>query len=399
MTLPADRPTRDSATSLTPAPSTRPAPAPAPGNTTAPVPQAGMEGALQPLLRVEQLKKYYPARGAGRGRQVRAVDGVDLTLVPGQVLALLGESGCGKSTLGRTILRLEKPTGGRITFAGTDVMNLRGQALKNFRRQAQIVFQNPYESFDGRYTVGQSLLEPIRIHRLVPAREQTALVDEILERAGLHPARDFRNRFPHELSGGQLQRVSLARAMLLQPRLLVADEPVSMLDVSVRAGILNMLADLADRGTAVLFITHDVAVARYLARSIAVMYLGKIVEQGPADELLGNPAHPYTRALIASVPSPDPAERLTAPPVRGEPTNPLQLPPGCRFASRCPDALPICSRQEPPLRPWAHPSAAATTPTAQARAPHSAAGGPRLAAVEPDLAAVDSHLVACHLWG
>lgn len=311
-----------------------------------------------PTLEVRNLRKWYPgpptlAGFLGRRRSwVKAVDDVSLVLWPAETLGIIGESGCGKSSLGRTLVRLEDATGGSVVFDGRDITGLSGSALRGFRRRAQMIFQNPYETFDARYDVRESLERPLVIHGLgTDPAERERRVLRVLDEAGLRPAEAFAQRLPHELSGGQLQRVSVARAMLLDPDLVVADEPVSMLDVSVRAGILNTLLELrSTRRASIVFITHDIAVARYVSDRLAVMYLGKVVETGPAEAVIAEPVHPYTRALIAHSPDPDPESGRPAPvPVKGEPPTPLDPPPGCRFAPRCPLVRPQCRASEPGL--------------------------------------------------
>ena len=309
------------------------------------------DGARQPLIEARGLHRWY---GSGRSLlarrpPLRAVDGVDLVVYPGEIVGLIGESGCGKSTLGRLLVRLEAPTAGTIAFAGRDITHLRGRRLRALRRQIQVIFQNPFETFDPRYRLRQALYDPLRIHGLPDAERRIA---EVMERAGL-PVDQYLDRYPRELSGGQLQRAAIARAMLVEPRFVVADEPVSMLDVSVRAEVLNFLLDLrAQRQTAFLFITHDLALARHVCDRIAVMYLGRIVEEGPAELLTSAPRHPYTRALLASVPDPD-AGTAASPALRGEPPSPTALGTGCRFAGRCPLASEACRRVEPVLEPAA----------------------------------------------
>lgn len=315
------------------------------------------------LIQVDDLQCLFPLRKSlgdvarGRSHQVHAVDAVSFTMQRGEILALVGESGCGKSTTGRLLVRLETPTGGSIRFDGNDISDIRGDALKQFRRRAQIIFQNPFEAFDPRLTIGSSLTQALRIHGIgTPAERETRIV-ETLENSGLTPAKDFLSRYPHELSGGQSQRIATARAMLLEPDFLVADEPVSMLDVSVRADILNQLLDLRDReGMAIVFITHDLSVARYVADRIAVMYLGMFVEVGTADDIIDSPQHPYSQALLShTLPAGD--EDITAEPIEigGEVPTPVDLKEGCRFAGRCPVVFDRCRVETPKLR--------ATTPT------------------------------------
>ncbi|MBV9852894.1 MAG: ABC transporter ATP-binding protein [Armatimonadetes bacterium] len=310
-----------------------------------------------PLLEVHNLVKHYPlTRSAGPLRrvteQVRAVDGVDLTLEAGETLGLVGESGCGKSTLGRCILRLTEPTAGQIVFDGQDVLALGPDALRRLRPRMQIVFQDPFASLNPRMSIGAILEEPLRAHRVVPPGEVRAEVGRLLHQVGLPDAAV--SRYPHEFSGGQRQRVGIARALSLRPRLIVADEPVSALDVSIRAQILNLFRRVqAETQVALLFIAHDLGAVRQVSRRVAVMYLGKIVEMADADELYDNPRHPYTRALLAAIPSILPRP---APPESGaeggDAPSPVDIPSGCRFRLRCPFAQDLCARQEPGLVPF-----------------------------------------------
>jgi oligopeptide/dipeptide ABC transporter ATP-binding protein len=321
--------------------------------------------ATEPLLSARGLVKHFPIRRGLLQRQVgavRAVDGVDLDVLPGECLALVGESGSGKTTLGRLVTRLVEPDAGSLAFAGDDLLALRGEALRRKRREIQVVFQDPWGSLNPRMRVGTALREPLVVHRLVPRREQSERVAELLTLVGLPP--DMARRYPHELSGGQRQRVGIARALATGPRLIVADEPVSALDVSVRAQIVNLLADLQRRlGLAMLFIAHDLALVEQLADRVAVMYLGRIVELGTSAALFAAPQHPYTVSLIASVPVPDPGRRSEGgrrAPLPGEPPSPAAPPPGCRFHPRCavyhhhaarPGEAPPCPVDEPALRP------------------------------------------------
>jgi oligopeptide/dipeptide ABC transporter ATP-binding protein len=308
-----------------------------------------------PVLQVQNLCKYFPVGGLGFSwgpkKQVHAVDDVSFELGRAEVLALVGESGCGKSTLVLTLLGLEKVTGGKVVFEGQDVTHLQGAALKEMRRHIQMIFQDPYESLNPLMTIGDIVAEPLLVHNLLKNKaERLSRVKQALEDAGLKPADDFIGRYPHELSGGQRQRVVIAGALVLEPSLLLADEPVSMLDVSIRAEILNLLADLrASRDISILFITHDLGTAAYFADRIAVMYLGRIVEIGPTTEVLNNPQHPYTRSLLSVIPVPNPRLRRKRVILQGDPPNPINLPSGCRFHPRCPAAFERCPQVDPQL--------------------------------------------------
>jgi oligopeptide/dipeptide ABC transporter ATP-binding protein len=307
-----------------------------------------------PLVEVRQVVKHYPAAGPflqRRRAMVRAVDGVSLTLERGETLALVGESGCGKSSLGRTILRLQEPTAGQVFFEGEDVFALKRRALRALRRRMQIIFQDPYSSLNPRMTVGRAVAEGLEIHRLVARREIPARVAALLGEVGLDPS--YANRYPHEFSGGQRQRIGIARALAVEPAFIVCDEPVSSLDVSVQAQVLNLLVELQrQRGLAYLFISHDLAVVRQIAHRVAVMYLGQIVEMGPTESVLSSPRHPYTAALLSAVPDPAPEggrRRIILP---GDPPDPTLPPSGCRFHTRCfhPARDSRCWAEAPSLR-------------------------------------------------
>jgi oligopeptide/dipeptide ABC transporter ATP-binding protein len=306
------------------------------------------------LLQVRNLVKYYQSGGFFRGSAppVRAVDGVSFELAPGETLALVGESGCGKSSVGRTILRLQEPTSGSAVFEGKELFALDRAELRRTRRRMQIIFQDPYSSLNPRRRIGDAVAEGIEIHRLARGAEIGRRVAALLQEVGLDPS--YASRYPHEFSGGQRQRIGIARALAVEPTFIVCDEPVSALDVSVQAQVLNLLADLQrERGLSYLFIAHDLAVVRQLAHRIAVMYLGRIVEEGSADAVLGRPRHPYTVALLSAVPEPDPESRRTRIVLTGDVPSPSAPPPGCPFHPRCwhPRRDERCRQERPPLRP------------------------------------------------
>jgi oligopeptide/dipeptide ABC transporter ATP-binding protein len=311
-----------------------------------------------PLLEVEDLVTHFPVPrgvvGAMSGkpkRVVRAVDGVSFVLREGEMLALVGESGSGKTTTAQTILRLVKPEGGTVRFEGEDISSVSGRRLRAIRHRVQLIFQDPYESLDPRFRVRATIEEPLLVHGEGGRRaDREEKVRDALTRAGLTPPELYLDRYPHELSGGQRQRVAIAASLVLDPKLLVADEPVSMLDVSVRAGILALLDDLRRGGLGILMITHDLSTVAHFADRIAVMYLGRIVEEGPARDVINDPKHPYTRALVSVVPRRDPRAATEAQILRGETPNPVAVPPGCRFHPRCPIAIPECKMVDPELR-------------------------------------------------
>ena len=305
------------------------------------------------LLRVEDLKVYYQARKGLIGSvAVKALDGVTLEVRSSETLAVVGESGSGKTTLGRAALRLVRPTGGRILFRGEDVTNLSDSGLSAFRRRAQGVFQDPYSSLDGFMSVAQILEEPLAIHRVGTAGERTELIHDALRDVRMSPPEEMATKFPHMLSGGLRQRVGIARALILRPDFILADEPVSMIDASSRAEILYLMLELQRTyEIGFLYITHDIATARHFSDRVAVMYAGRVVESGPAGQVIDEPLHPYTEALIRAIPEPDPSNRLRQRPViPGEPPSPTEPPTGCRFHPRCPLAIAgTCEVVDPPL--------------------------------------------------
>jgi oligopeptide transport system ATP-binding protein len=311
---------------------------------------------LHPLLEVKGLRMHFPITEGIVARrlvgEVKAVDGIDFTIRRGETLGLVGESGCGKTTTGRCILRLEKPTSGEILYDGVDIAGLGRKALVALRRRIQVIFQDPYSSLNPRMKVGEIIAEPMHVHAIQPdANKRTARVRELLSVCGLNP--NFADRYPHEMSGGQRQRVGIARALALEPEFIVCDEPVSALDVSIQAQVVNLLEDLREQfGLTYLFIAHDLSVVRHLCQRVAVMYLGRIVELADADELFDNPQHPYTKALLAAVPVPDPAieQGRDFRPVQGEVPSPINPPSGCVFHPRCPIAVDTCKRARPETR-------------------------------------------------
>jgi oligopeptide/dipeptide ABC transporter ATP-binding protein len=333
------------------------------------------------LLELRDVVKHFPVRDAlgRRAGAVHAVDGVSLSVAEGEVLAIVGESGCGKSTLGRVMLRLIEPDSGAVRFAGEDLASLSPAALRARRRDMQIIFQDPFGSLDPRMTVAQAIAEPLRLHRLVPRTEEPARVAELLRRVGLRP--ESAGRWPHEFSGGQRQRIAIARALASNPRLIIGDEPVSALDVSVQAQVINLLRDLIrDLRLTFVLVSHDLGVVRHVADRVAVMYLGRIVEEGPAEEVLGAPRHPYTRALVAAMPG----AQAKTPPLEGDVPSPIAPPSGCRFHTRCAFAVERCRAETPRLEGVCHAVACHFADSLPAPAERIAAlsGGERLARLQ-----------------
>ena len=314
-------------------------------------------GSAMSIIRVVNLKKYFPVQQSFLERllsrridYIKAVDGVSFEIEKGEVFSIAGESGCGKTTTGRLVARLIEPTEGRIYFGEKEITTLKGEDLRRLRRHIQIIFQNPYASLNPRMKIGDNVGHPLEIHGLAYGEERRRLVMEMLERVGLQPASKFYNAYPHELSGGQRQRVAVARAMILKPDFIVADEPISMIDVSLRARILELMIQLKEElNLTYLFITHDLAVAKYISDRIAIMYLGKIVEMGGKEAIFSNPKHPYTEALLSAIPIPDPRVKRKRVKLKGEVPSPINPPPGCIFHTRCPLATDICRREEPEL--------------------------------------------------
>ena len=309
--------------------------------------------ASEPILKVRNLKKYFPVGGIGKNKKyLRAVDDVSVDVYPGRTVGIVGESGCGKTTMGRTILRLYSVTGGDVKFNGYDLGKMKARELRKIRPQIQMIFQDPYSSLSPRLTVGEIIGEAVREHRIVPPSEYKKYILEVMQKCGLQP--QYFERYPHEFSGGQRQRICIARALALKPKLVICDEPVSALDVSIQAQIINLLKSLQEKdGIAYIFISHDLSVVEHISDEVGVMYLGSMAEYGKTEDIFERPLHPYTEALFSAVPVPDPDYKMNRIILKGDIPSPADPPLGCKFHTRCEKCMEICQRKEPVFREYA----------------------------------------------
>ena len=309
--------------------------------------------ASEPILKVRNLKKYFPVGGIGKNKKyLRAVDDVSFDVYPGRTVGVVGESGCGKTTMGRTILRLYSVTGGDVKFNGYDLGKMKARELRKIRPQIQMIFQDPYSSLSPRLTVGEIIGEAVREHRIVPPSEYKKYILEVMQKCGLQP--QYFERYPHEFSGGQRQRICIARALALKPKLVICDEPVSALDVSIQAQIINLLKSLQEKdGIAYIFISHDLSVVEHISDEVGVMYLGSMAEYGKTEDIFERPLHPYTEALFSAVPVPDPDYKMNRIILKGDIPSPADPPLGCKFHTRCEKCMEICQREEPVFREYA----------------------------------------------
>lgn len=309
--------------------------------------------ASEPILKVRNLKKYFPVGGIGKNKKyLRAVDDVSFDVYPGRTVGIVGESGCGKTTMGRTILRLYSVTGGEVKFNGYDLGKMKARELRKIRPQIQMIFQDPYSSLSPRLTVGEIIGEAVREHRIVPPSEYKKYILEVMQKCGLQP--QYFERYPHEFSGGQRQRICIARALALKPKLVICDEPVSALDVSIQAQIINLLKSLQEKdGIAYIFISHDLSVVEHISDEVGVMYLGSMAEYGKTEDIFERPLHPYTEALFSAVPVPDPDYKMNRIILKGDIPSPADPPLGCKFHTRCEKCMEICQREEPVFREYA----------------------------------------------
>ena len=309
--------------------------------------------ASEPILKVRNLKKYFPVGGIGKNKKyLRAVDDVSFDVYPGRTVGIVGESGCGKTTMGRTILRLYSVTGGNVNFNGYDLGKMKSRELRKIRPQIQMIFQDPYSSLSPRLTVGEIIGEAVREHRIVPPSEYKNYILEVMQKCGLQP--QYFERYPHEFSGGQRQRICIARALALKPKLVICDEPVSALDVSIQAQIINLLKSLQEKdGIAYIFISHDLSVVEHISDEVGVMYLGSMAEYGRTEDIFERPLHPYTEALFSAVPVPDPDFKMNRIILKGDIPSPADPPLGCKFHTRCEKCMEICQREEPVFREYA----------------------------------------------